>query len=347
MLAYQFQPSADMSLVELPDLAAAPGELLLDVVSVGICGTDLKIARGEHRMFPRGTERIPGHELVGQVLPGSDLPVGLSTGDLVAVAPNMACGACPPCVRGRANLCDNYAAIGLTVDGGFAEQVRIPAMAVAQGNVLPLDAGVDVDLAVLMEPVAAVLRGVNAVGLGKGDTLVITGAGPIGLIALLLAKARGVAHVIVSEPSDDRRRIALELGADAALDPTQCDVVQEVRRGTGGAGADVVMVTTPVAQVFAQSLDVAAVGGRVNFFAGLPASSGRIGLEANLVHYRELTVTGTTANTLQDCKLALQLVLESAETFKPLVTHRHPLSHAAEGFADAVAGDALKVVLTP
>lgn len=344
MLAYRYRPSGRMELATLPEPRLGAGDVSAEVVCAGICGTDLKISRGEHRLFPRGTDRTPGHELVARVLVGAG---SLGEGDLVAVAPNLSCGACPPCRRGRANLCARYESVGLTMDGGFAERVRLPAAAVAQGNVMPLPDGVEPTLAVLMEPVAAVLRGVDALDLASGDTLVIAGAGPIGLIALLLARLRGVGQVVVSQTSQQRRDLARELGADVVLDPRACDVVEEVRRCTDGRGADAVMVTTPVPEVFAQSLEMAAVGGRVNFFAGLPASAGRVPLEANLVHYRELTVTGTTANTVEDCRRALDLLVAHPDTFLPLVSDRMALGRAPHAFAEAAGGRALKVVLEP
>jgi L-iditol 2-dehydrogenase len=344
VLAYRYRPSGRMQLTTLPEPRLGSGDVSAEVVCAGICGTDLKIARGEHRLFPLGTDRTPGHELVARVLVGDG---SLHEGDLVAVAPNLSCGTCPPCRRGRPNLCAHYESVGLTMDGGFAERVRLPAAAVAQGNVMRLADDVQPTLAVLMEPVAAVLRGVDAVDLTSDDTLVIAGAGPIGLIALLLARLRGVRQVVVSQTTQWRRDLALELGADVVLDPRTCDVVKEVRRCTDERGADAVMVTTPVAEVFAQSLEMAAVGGRVNFFAGLPASSGRVPLEANLVHYRELTVTGTTANTVDDCRRALDLLVAHPDTFLPLVSDRVALGSAPEAFAEAAGGRALKVVLEP
>jgi L-iditol 2-dehydrogenase len=346
MQAYRHRPTGQMELVALPEPTLCAGDVLAEVVSAGICGTDLKIARGEHRLFPPGTDRTPGHEMVVRVLEG-ETDDGLAAGQLAAVAPNIACGRCPACRSGRGNLCAEYESIGLTMDGAFAEHVLVPTAAVGQGNLLPLPAGLDPDLAVLMEPIAAVLRGVDAIELWSADTLVIAGAGPIGLIALLLARLRGVARVVVSQPSEGRRELARQLGADEVIDPRASDVVKEVLRVTDGRGADAVMVTTPVPEVFAQSLELAAVGGRINFFAGLPASAGRIPLEANLVHYRELTVTGSTANTTDDCRRALELLAEHPGTFAPLVTHHFDLRAADQAFAEAKGGHALKVVIQP
>lgn len=344
MLAYRYRPSGRMELTTLPEPRLAAGDLGTEMVCAGICGTDLKIARGEHRLFPVGTDRTPGHEFVARIVVGDG---DLREGELVAVAPNLSCGTCPSCRRGRPNLCLHYESVGLTMDGAFAERVRVPAAAVALGNVLRLPEQVEPRLAVLMEPVAAVLRGVDAIDLTSDDTLVIAGAGPIGLIALLLARLRDVRQVVVSQTTKVRRDLALELGADVVIDPRASDVVEEVRRCTDSRGADAVMVTTPVPEVFAQSLEMAAVGGRVNFFAGLPAGSGRIPLEANLVHYRELTVTGSTANTVDDCRRALDLLVAHAETFAPLVSHLVALDRAPEAFAEAAGGHALKVVLEP
>lgn len=347
MLAYEFTAGPALALVERPAPAAQPGGVVLDVVAAGICGTDLKILRGEHRLYPEGTVRIPGHELVGRVRENASGRPGLEPGALVAVAPNIACGRCAPCRAGRGNLCADYEAVGLTFDGAFAERIAIPARAVEQGNLLPVPDGVDPAVAALVEPIAAVLRGLRAIGLRAEDRLLVQGAGPIGLIAVLLSRQLGVGRVIVSQTSAPRRELALRLGADAAIDPRAEDLVGRVREETDGLGADAVLVSTPAPSAFAASLEAAAVGGRINFFAGLPSGAGVIPLDANLVHYRELTVTGSTANTTADCADALALLLAEPERYAPIVTHRLPLARLDEAVEELRAGRALKAVVLP
>ena len=181
------------------------GELLVKVLSASICGTDLRIFHGNHRMYPRGTVRIPGHEVVGTIAKIGDGLTDFSVGQRVFIAPNMGCGHCAQCVSGNNNLCANYDAIGVTIDGGFAEYVRVPANAVQQGNVIPVSESVDPAVAALMEPFACVLRGQNALHIQPGEVVLVIGAGPIGVMHTKLASARGAGRVIVSEPSRPRR----------------------------------------------------------------------------------------------------------------------------------------------
>lgn len=346
MIGVEFRAPDALRVVERERPVAAPGEAIVDVVATGICGTDLKIARGEHRFFPPGTVRIPGHELVGRVREHAAPESGLVPGQLVAVAPNIACGACRACERGYANLCAAYESIGLTMDGGLAEQVRLPARAVAQGNAIPVPEHLGPLDAVLMEPLAAVLRGLRAIRFAAGDTLVVIGAGPIGLLAVILAKQLGAGTVIVSQTSQARRDLARTFGADVTINPRATDLAAAVREHTGGAGADCVLVATPKSDVFEQSLQLAAIGGRINFFAGLPSGSSATVLDANLIHYRELQVTGTTANTTRDCTDALAILSEHAAAYRPLITHEFPLARTAEAFTTAADGAALKVVVS-
>ena len=347
MIGLEFHSPDALRIADLERPSASDGEMVIDMVAVGICGTDLKIARGEHRFFPPGTVRVPGHEVVGRVRENRSACNDLKVGDLVAVAPNVACGTCNSCRRGHPNLCEQYEAIGLTFNGGLAESMLLPSRAVEQGNAIPVPAHMDPLDAVLMEPLAAVLRGLRAIDFTAGDSLVVIGAGPIGLIAVKLARQLGAAKIIVSQTSTARRELARTFGADNTVDPRSEDIGEAVRRHTGGAGADCVLVATPIPEVFRSSFELAAVGGRINFFAGLPSGKGETVLDANLVHYRELTVTGSTANSTEDCVAALDILAEHAEDYRQLITHIVPLVRAAEAFETAATGTALKVVVTP
>lgn len=345
MRALQFQPGQDMAVVDVPTPRAATGEVILDVVVAGICGTDLKIARGQHRLFPLGTRRIPGHEFVGRIRENGTADSSLAPGSLVVVAPNIACGHCIPCQAGRGNLCLNYESIGLTVDGAFSETVRMPERAVLQGNLIPIPDGLDAEVAVLMEPLAAVLRGLKAIDFAAGDSILVCGAGPIGLITVILARQLGASRILVSQTSAARRELAARFGADITIDPRADDLVTRVIAETDGRGADCVVVAAPIPAIYPQALAAAAIGGRVNFFAGLPSGASIVELDANLVHYRELRVTGSTANTTEDCLEALAILAEQPEAYRQLVTHRFELADVEEAFRTAADGAALKVVV--
>ncbi len=168
-----------------------PDEVLLRVVSAGICGTDLRIVHGAHRKYPPGTVRIPGHEVVGDIADVGAAVLDLHVGERVFVAPNMGCGHCRQCLSGNNNRCAAYEALGVTLDGAFAEYVRVPAAAIRQGNLIPVPREIDPAGAALLEPFACVLRGQRAVDLRSGDNVLIVGAGPIGVMHTMLARLTG------------------------------------------------------------------------------------------------------------------------------------------------------------
>jgi L-iditol 2-dehydrogenase len=330
---------------EVPEIRA--GEALLQVVSTGICGTDLRIYHGAHRKYLPGTVRVPGHEVVGDIVAVGEAVKGLEIGQRVFVAPNMGCGHCPQCVSGNNNLCANYDAIGITIDGSFAEYLRIPAAAIAQGNIIPIDPGVDPAVASLIEPFACVVRGQDALHIQPGEVVLVMGAGPIGTMHALLAELRGAGKVIVSEPNPLRAAQAAETGCGRVVNPVEEDLAAEVNEETGGRGADVIIVAAPAHQAQQSALELAALRGRINFFGGLPKDRPTIQFDSNMVHYKELTVTGTTGCSTDDCLRAAAIVNSGRIDLSPLVSARYPLSQALEAIKTTEGGRALKVVLEP
>jgi L-iditol 2-dehydrogenase len=347
MLAAVYHGPNDLRVEDVPVPQIGKGELLVKVASASICGTDLRIFHGNHRMYPDGTVRIPGHEVVGTIAEVGVEVKNYSIGQRVFCAPNTGCGHCPQCVTGNNNLCANYDAIGVTSDGGFAEYVRIPANSVQQGNVIPISESVDAAVAALMEPFACVLRGQNALHLKPGEVVLIMGAGPIGVMHIKLAKARGAGRVHVSEPIAERAAQALRMGADRVLDPTSENLKSILNQESGGRGADVVIVAAPIHAAQESALDLAAIGGRINFFGGLPKDRPMINFDSNLVHYKELVVTGTTACSTADCWQAAQIVNSGLVDLSDVVSRRFPLKDAAMAFAAAEDRKSLKIVLEP
>jgi L-iditol 2-dehydrogenase len=250
-------------------------------------------------------------------------------------------------ISGNNNLDPNFQAIGINLNGAFAEYMRIPEKAVSQGNVMQVDKKKDPAVAALIEPLACVLRGQNAIDVRSGDVVVVMGAGPIGILHMLLAKARGAVKVIVSEPVKSRRVQAEQLGADLVVDPTAEDLPAVVADLSQGRGADVVIVAAPSKIAQESALEIAAVGGRINLFGGLPKDDPHIRFDSNLVHYKELIVTGTTACSTYDCLQAADLVNSGILDLTPLVTSRYPLKEAVKAFEAAGDGTNLRVALLP
>ncbi len=347
MQAAVYHGPNDIRVETVPYPELGPGELIIKVLSANICGTDLRILHGGHRHYPDGTIRIPGHEVVGEIAAVGMDQDKYKIGDRVFVAPNMGEGDSRETISGNNNLDPNFKAIGINLDGAFAEYMRIPAEAVRQGNVMSISKDEDPAVAALIEPLACVLRGQNAINVKSGDVVVVMGAGPIGILHVLLAKARGAVKVLVSEPAENRRLQAKNLGADQVIDPLTEDLEAAVKELTGGRGADVVIVAAPSKPAQESALKIAAVGGRINLFGGLPKDDPYIKFDSNTVHYKELIVTGTTACSTHDCMQAADLINAGVLDLTSLITGRFPLSEAVEAFKSAGDGTNLRVSLVP
>ncbi len=347
MLAAVYHGPNDLRVENVIKPEIDKNEMLVKVLSASICGTDLRIFHGNHRMYTPETVRIPGHEVVGDIVSiGADV-TGYSIGQRVFVAPNMGCGHCRQCITGNNNLCANYDAVGVTMDGGFAEYMRVPANSIRQGNVIEVSKDVDAAVAALMEPFACVLRGQNALHIKPGEIVLVIGAGPIGVMHTKLAKARGAGKVIVSEPIPARAEQVRIMGADLVVNPVEQNLKQVLDEVTQGRGADVIIVAAPVHAAQELALELAAIGGRINFFGGLPKDRPTINLDSNLVHYKELVITGTTACSTADCWQAADIVNSGLVNLDDLVSQRFPLSEAVQAFAAAEDRKALKIVLIP
>jgi len=347
MLAAVYHGPEDIRVEERPCPEIGPDEALIKVLNANICGIDLCIYKGGHRHYPPGAVRIPGHEVVGDIAAlGRDV-AGYAIGQRVFVAPNMGNGRHRATISGNNNMDPDFQAIGINLDGAFAEYLRVPALAIQQGNLMPIDESVDPAVAALIEPLACVLRGQNAVNVHAGDVVLVMGAGPIGILHVKLAQLRGALRVIVSEPAAGRRVQALALGADRTIDPIHEDLREVVLAESNGRGADVIIVAAPAKTAQEAALDLTAVGGRINLFGDLPKDDPIIRFNANTVHYKELVVTGTTACSTYDCLRAADIVNSGRLDLAPLVTARFPLAEAVAAFAAAADGRNLRVSLEP
>jgi L-iditol 2-dehydrogenase len=289
---------------------------------------------------------VPGHEVVGTIIElGSGVNHSYHVGQRVFVAPNVGCGQCVQCKRGQNNLCSRYDALGITLDGAFAEFMRVPAAFLEQGNLMSFDEDLDGAAVALAEPFACVLHGQRALRIGSEDIVLILGAGPIGIMHTIAARAAGARKVLVSEQSPERLRMAKASGADRAVNFGEESLAEVVAKETDGRGADVVVVAAGVREAMEGAPALAAIGGRVNLFAGLPSQDSKVALDANLIHYKELVVTGTTGCSTADCRRSMELITSRKVDLKPLISVRYALDHVGEAFLAARTGNVLKIVL--
>jgi L-iditol 2-dehydrogenase len=353
MLAAVYHGPNDLRLEEVPVPDIGPDEVLVKVLNASICGTDLRIYHGAHRKYPPGTVRIPGHETVGEIAEIGKNVARISSGrsleinQRVFIAPNMGCGHCAECISGNNNLCADYQAIGITLDGAFAEYMRVPAAAISQGNLMPIQKDVDPAVAALIEPFACVVRGQNPLRIQPGEVVLVMGAGPIGIMHMLLARLRGAGKVLISDLIPERLEQAISLGADRSIDLNHEDQVEVIAAETSGLGADAIIVAAPAHAAQVAALRLAAFRGRINFFGGLPKDRPTIEFDSNIVHYKELIVTGTTACSTQDCRQAAEIVNSGRIDLSPLISATFPLKETLKAFAEAGDRKALKVVIKP
>jgi L-iditol 2-dehydrogenase len=302
----------------------------------------MRILRGEKTQGIRYPSVI-GHEFAATVADTGGNPA-FKTGDAVCVCPAFACGRCDNCLRDAENLCRNLVAMGYEVDGAFSEYVRIPASAVASGNVFAKPGNVSFEVAALAEPLACVLQGQAQVVIAAGDAVVILGAGPIGLLHVKLARHAGAGTIIVSQRSATRREAARKAGADIVVDPVNEDLMAVVRKATAGRGADVVIAAIGQPALAQDAIRLARQRGRINLFAGFPKGM-TVDLDVNAIHYNELVVTGAFGLKRSTFATALGLLASGAIEVDTLLTHRFKLEEVEQAFALAAQGTALKVAI--
>jgi L-iditol 2-dehydrogenase len=347
MLAAVYHGVGDMRVEEVPRPTVGDEEALLRVRAASICGTDLRIYSSGHFKIPLGTSRILGHEFAGEVVEVGSMVKSLIPGMRVAIAPNIGCGVCQQCIQGRSHLCPIYDAFGITLDGAFTEYILIPKEAIQQGNIVSVPERVSFEEAALNEPFSCCYNGSRACGIEPGDSVLIVGAGPIGIMHLFLASLSGASKVVISEMIEERLAGALEFGADLAVNPEKEDLVAAIKEVTDGRGVDVIIVAAPSPAAQEQALDLAASQGRINFFGGLPQGREFINFDSNRVHYRQLVVTGTTGSSNYQYRKSMEIVASGRVDLSSLISARFPLTEVTEAFSLAASKKAMKVLIIP
>jgi len=328
----------------LPDPAAPSDGLILKVEACGICGSDVR--RWKEGPSKDAGAVTPGHEVSGSVLEVGSAARDFRVGERLAVGPDIHCGRCYYCRRGMYNLCDNLRFLGITPGhpGGFAEKLVLTRDTLTNGIVHRMPADLSYVEGALAEPCSSVLTCHEKARTGSDDTVVVPGAGPIGCLHVSLAKARG-ARVIVSEPSESRRRLVSRFQPDVVVNPESEDAVARVRDLTDGLGADIVICANPVAATHQQAVEMVRKGGRVVLFGGLPKANPMTALDANRIHYGEIEVVGSFSYQPVAHERALELLRRKQIPSDLLITHRFPLERIAEAFKVASSGESLKVMI--
>jgi L-iditol 2-dehydrogenase len=326
--------------VEMPRLEA--GEVLAGVKAATTCGTDLKIFQ---RGYIEKVIRLPtifGHEWAGDVVEvgkGLDWP---RVGMRVRAGNSAACLHCRMCQKGKYNLCENM----IWLWGAYAEYVRVPARMVFV-NMQEVPSDVTYEEAAMTEPLACVLHGLEEARVKLGDTIVIIGAGPIGLLHLLTVRKMGAKRVIMIDLVDERLEFARKLGADKTINGKTEDVAERVRQLTGGYGADVAIEAIGLPATWEQALRLTRKGGTVLEFGGC-APGTEIRVSTEMLHYGELTLLGTFHTTPIHFRKALEMISSKTVDVRSLVTRRMRLEEIRHAFETLTTSKTeIKIAISP
>ncbi|AJC61596.1 zinc-dependent alcohol dehydrogenase family protein [Streptomyces sp. 769] len=312
------------------DPTPGPGEVVIAPAAVGICGTDAHIVDGEFAPTPYPI--IPGHEFTGEVLALGTGVTGLRIGEQVAVDPSLFCGACHFCAIGRGNLCENWGAIGDTVDGAMAEYVKVPA-----ANCYRLPENIEVSQGTLIEPLSCAVRGFDVLPRRLGDHYLIYGAGTMGLMMLQLARTAGAASLSVVDLNTDRLRVAEHLGADAtAVSAAQLDRPQ---------GWETVIDCTGAIPVIEDGLTRVRRGGTFQQF-GVAPSAAAASFSPFKVYNDEITIVGSMA-VLHSFGRAVDLMAKGVIDADTMITHRYPLEDFGTALQTFRQGTGRKIQICP
>lgn len=323
----------DVRIEDMPVKQPKPNQALIRIKACGICPTDVRSFTGMRKgSYPRTT----GHEWVGEIVEVGDDFHGFEIGDRVAPEWRAVCGVCYYCRRGIFNYCQNMQRE--RVQGGFY------GYGISEARYMRLiPDGMSYEEAAFAEPLACCINGSQESNIAVGDDVAIIGAGPIGLQHLQLARHKG-ARVIISDFIESRLEKAKELGADDTINPAKENAVDRVKELTDGRGANSVIAAIGTLEVAKTAIEMAGMCATVNFFAGT-YPQGTIPLDPNIVHYKQLILTGSHDFTPHHFTTALNLIQHGIVKVKPIISHIMPLEDLAAAFDIVEKREGLKVVI--
>jgi L-iditol 2-dehydrogenase len=329
----------DIRLEEMPKPEIGPGELLVKVIASGICGSDVM---EWYRI--KKAPLVLGHEIAGDIVEVGEGVTEYKEGDRVFVSHHVPCGECKYCLDDHESCCDTLRTTNFD-PGGFSEYVRIPEINVQHGT-YTLPDGISYEDGVFIEPLACVVRGQRFAEMEAGETVLILGSGIVGLLHIILAKAKGARRIIATDITDFRLEVAKKAGADAVFNGKD-DVPEMVRQLNGGRLADTVIISTGAVPAIQQGLRSVDSGGTILFFA--PTDPGtEVSIPFNDLWREEITMVSSYAGCPEDINEAVELLKSGSVKVQDLITHRLGLADTQNGFQlVAKAEDSIKVVIEP
>ena len=315
-------------------------EVLVKNKACGICGTDIHIYHGE----PGSAEVTPpvvlGHEFSGIVEAVGSAVTVVKPGDRVSVDPNAYCGKCMPCRMGNKQNCEDLFAVGVNANGGFAEYAVCSDI-----QCFKVDDDIPFEEAAMAEPLACVIHGIDQADIKPGQTVLVVGGGTIGLLMVQMAKISGASTVILSEPMELRRKIGMEVGADAAIDPIHESVPDRIREISQKEGADVVIECVGRPFAVEQAIQAAGQHAMILLFS-VPSVDSVVSLPLFDVFSKELRICGSRINP-DTHQRAVNLINSRRIELGKLITHRYDLDHLEDAIHMQMGSESIKVVVCP
>ncbi len=317
-----------------------PHDILVNNKACGICGTDVHIYHGEKGSTEVTPPVVLGHEFAGVVAKVGEEVTSFKPGDHVAMDPNMYCGQCVPCRVGKKQECEHLFALGVNVNGGFAEYAVCP-----ETQCFKVREDISFDEAAMAEPLACVIHGIDQAQIRPGQVVLVIGGGIIGLMMVQMARICGASTVILSEPVKMRRKIGMEVGADATIDPIHEDVPQKIWEICGRKGADVVIECVGKPFAVEQAFKAAGFAATILLFS-VPGVDATVPLPLFDVYKKELKIVGSMINP-DTHQRAVDLINSGRLQLKKLITHTYDLEHMDEAIHMQMSAESIKVVVHP
>ncbi|MDB9316875.1 zinc-dependent dehydrogenase [Nodularia spumigena] len=336
MKAQVFRGVNQLSYEEIPVPTLEADEVLVQVGVVGLCQSDIKKIRYPLYEPPR----IFGHETAGTIAAIGSQVQSWQVGQRVAVMHHIPCMRCAYCMNDNFSMCDVYKNISTTAGfnasgGGFAEYVKVPGHIVQNGGLIPIPDDISFEEASFVEPTNCCLKAVKKAQIAPGQTVLVTGAGPIGLMFVMLVKYFG-AKAIATDLLPSRVEKALDVGADAAFDARDPDLSAKIQALTGGMGVDVTLLAVPSDKAFFQALECTRKGGKILFFAEFPDEV-EIPINPNILYRREIDLMGSYSSSYRLQGLAADIVFNRSIDVQALISDRYPLENLSAAVAQAIA----------
>jgi L-iditol 2-dehydrogenase len=345
MKAVVYYAPKDIRVEMVPVPACGDDEIRVKVDACAVCGTDLKAyLAGNPRIKP---PMVVGHEFTGLIETVGVQVKGFKCNERIVMATSVSCGRCYYCRKDRPNLCAGSAPMGYVYPGAMAEFITIPARALENDHVIKVPEGMRSEHAALAEPVSCAVNCAENCNIGPGDTVVVVGAGPMGIINACVAAEFGAGKIIIAEINEVRLRQAGTFGFDLIVNSAQEDLTRIVKDETDGIGADVVIIAAPATEPQEQGIDFVRKHGTVCLFASLPAGKSMLSLDSRIIHYGEIRFIGTSDSTPRQVTKAVELLSAGSIPADKLASHILGLDDIFNAYELMQSGEALRVVLKP